>query len=96
MVNGLYILSVQGGYYPYVIIGWVERCDFLLRVRNSRIIRRFGRNGQLSQMAKNGPIKGSNPTQLLELSIEEWVPLASISRAISADPLKWSMCPEPK
>lgn len=96
MESGFYILVISGGYWPYVIVGWVERWDFLLQVRNSRVIKRFGRNGQLAQLAKDGPLIGDNPTQLLELSEEEWVPLSSVSRVIPADSNKWAMCPEPK
>ena len=95
MKNGFYILVIHGGYYPYVMAGWVQRYDFLLRVRNSRLLRQFGNGAQLSQLAKNGPMKGPNGTQLLDLSEEEWPPLASVSRPIPADPSKWPECPKP-
>jgi len=95
--DGLHILSMPGGYNPYVLIGWVERQDFILRVRGARVIRRFGQSGQLAKLATGGPIKGSNPTQLLDASAEEFVALAVVSRAIPCDPKKWAKeCPKPE
>ncbi len=97
MNNGLHILSIKSGYNPYVIVGWIERNDFILNVYNSRVIRIFGKNGELAQLAKNGPIVGENPTQLLELSEYENVPLGNISRIIPCIVDKWvDLCPVPK
>ncbi len=94
--DGFQILAVRAGYSPYVLAGWVERHDFWVRVRNSRVVRRFGQDAQLAQIAKGGPKTGPNPTQLLDLSEEEWVPVASIARAIPGTAANWPMCPKPQ
>ena len=93
--NGFYILTIPAGYAPYVLVGWVERYDFMLRLRNSRVIRRFGSAAQLANIARTGPITGENGTILLDLSEEEWVPLAG-NRIIPANPKAWAEnCPKP-
>lgn len=94
--DNFYILCIAGGYSSYVLVGWVKRRDFLLEVTNSRVIRRFGRGGQLAQLAKTGPIEGDTPTQLLGLSEKEFVSLGTVSRIIPANPDKWPMCPKPE
>lgn len=96
MTDGFYLLAIRAGYSPYVLVGWVERRDFLVRVRNCRIVRRFGQSMQLTQLATDGPRVGDNPTQLLDMADEEWVPLSSFARIKPANPKKWPMCPKPK
>lgn len=92
--NGFYILTVAGGYAPYVLVGWVERHDDMTRLRNSRVIRKFGSRAQLSVIAKKGP---RSDTDLLDLSPEEWIPVGSCGRIIPADPKAWKdQCPKPE
>lgn len=91
--DGFYILAIPAGHYPFVLAGWVDRRDLFLRVRNSRVLRRYGSRAQLSVLADNGP---QPDTQLLDLSPVEWVPVSSVARAIPADPAAWAdHCPDP-
>ena len=93
MENGLYIVSVPSGYYPYVLIGWCEIIGLELRAHNARVIRRFGPNQSLAQLAQRGP---HAQTELLTASPIEYLWRAS-ARAIPANAAKWEKeCPKPK
>ena len=94
MKNGLYILSIPSGYYPYVLIGWVHVDGLNLHVYNGRIIRRFGNMQALANIAKNGP---ANDTQLLDPSEQEEIWRPCVSRAIKASVNNWEKhCPKPQ
>lgn len=94
MDDGLYILSMPGGWYPWVLVGWAERDDLFIKFRNCRVIRRYGSRAQLSVIAKKGP---QRDTELLEPSELELIPVTSISRAIICDEESWKVyCPRPK
>jgi len=91
--DGFYILAIPAGHYPFVLAGWVDRRDLFFRLRNSRVLRRYGSRAQLSVLAALGP---QPDTQLLDLSPVEWVPVSSVGRAIPADPAAWAAhCPDP-
>ena len=93
MRSGLYIVCSPGGYYPYVRVGWLSRDDGLIRLRNCRVVRRFGTDAQLAEIAKTGP---KSNTQLLAAADEEFTSVGLISRAIPCDPKAWrEHCPKP-
>jgi hypothetical protein len=93
VTDGLYFLTTPSGYYPWVLIGWVERRDLFVRLRNCRVVRRYGSRTQLAVIAKKGP---GRDTELLDASAEEWIPITSITRAIPCDPKAWQAeCPKP-
>jgi len=92
--DGLYIFSMPGGWYPWVLVGWAERDDLFIKFQNCRVIRRYGSRAQLSVIAKKGP---QRDTELLEPSELELIPVTSISRAIICDEEAWKVyCPRPK
>ena len=94
MNDGLCIVTVAAGYYPYVLIGWAEPGDLFVTMRNCRIIRRFGSRAQLSIIAQKGP---QADTELLEPSESELIGIAQIGRVIPCNPAKWKKeCPMPK
>jgi len=91
--DGLYILCMPGGWYPWVLVGWVERDDLFIKFKNCRVIRRYGSSAQLSVIAKKGP---QSDTELLKPSELELIPITSISRAILCDEVAWkTYCPRP-
>ena len=93
MTDGLHILTAPSGYYPWVWIAWVERDDLFLKLRNCRVIRRYGNRAELAVLAKKGPARD---TELLTASELEEVPITSITRTIRCDPDKWlKECPKP-
>jgi len=95
MREGLHIVTVRGGYYPYVIVGWCRfgSHELFIDMYGARVIRWFGTDAQLSQLAKTGPM-GS--TVLLEPSEVESLCIAGIGRVIPCDPAAWKKdCPMP-
>lgn len=93
--NGLYIICSPGGYYPYVRIAWCQRVDVWIEMTNCRVIRNFGTNAELSQIATDGPL---DDTHLLKMSkTTEGCSVGMVSRRIECDPLAWEEhCPKPK
>jgi uncharacterized protein (TIGR02996 family) len=85
--NGLYIITQPGGYSPYVLVGEVEINGLDLAIRNARIIRRFGGNQSLAELAANGP---ASDTQLLAPSPVEYAWRPNVVRAIPCDADKWA------
>lgn len=93
MDDGLYIMCMPGGWYPWVMVGWVECDDLFIKFKNCRVIRRYGSSAQLSVIAKKGP---QRDTELLEPSELELIAITSISRAILCDEVAWkTYCPRP-
>ena len=93
MFETLAILCLPGGYYPYVLVGWCKcKGGFEWEIQNARIIRRFGNNAQLSQLAKNGP---QSDTHLLD-PINEFVFRPNVRRFIPCNIEAWEThCPKP-
>ena len=94
MKSGFTIVSVISGYSPYVLAGWAETDGLDVVMRNCVVIRRFGQNKALAELAVEGP---AHDTKSLPMSNREtiWRPL--ISRAIPADAKKWKQyCPKPR
>ena len=97
MNEGLKILTYpSGGYYPYVFVGWLRRVggdDYELV--GARIIRRFGRDGALVNLAEKGP---QSDTQLLDAAKHpEPVHRLLMGRVIQANAGAWKKeCPKPK
>ncbi len=93
MEDGLYLLSFPSGYSPYVIVGWVEVDGLELTVRGGRVIRRFGTNYSIAELAEKGPIES---TELLAASKVERLWRVGM-RVVDADPAVWEKhCPKPK
>ena len=93
--NGLRIVSIPGGYYPYVLVGWLRRVagdDW--EMVSARVISRFGANQQLAVLAEKGPAKD---TKLLEASTQpEDFHRLLINRSIRCNPESWAAaCPRP-
>ncbi len=94
MTDGIYIISVQSGYYPFVLVGWVRVKGLELEVYHARVLRYFGSNNSLSQLAEKGPMTG---TQLLPPSEMEEVWRPNVSRSLPANEKAWAKdCPKPK
>ena len=103
MREGLNIIVSPGGYSPYVRIGWCRRVDGDEWIMiGARIIRRFGRNQQLVNLAAKGPVAnktvaGDN-TDLLDAATEA-SPIHRL-HAIRCEPANekaWAKaCPKPK
>ena len=101
MREGLNIIVSPGGYSPYVRIGWcrrVEGDEWL--IIGARIIRRFGRNQQLVNLAANGPVVGKDQgenTDMLDAATEA-SPIHRL-HAIRCEPANekaWAkVCPKP-
>ena len=94
MDDGFYVLACRSGYDPYVIVGWFRRRDLFVMAVNSRVIRRFGTNVQLSTLAADGPQQG---TQLLDLVPSgRGVFVGAIRSFDVANPAAWAAwCPKP-
>jgi len=102
MREGLNIIVSPGGYSPYVRIAWCRRVegDEWIMI-GARIIRRFGRNQQLVNLAAKGPVVGkatSENTDLLDAATEA-SPIHRL-HAIRCEPANekaWAkVCPKPK
>jgi len=95
MRNGLKIFSLPGGYYPFVLVGWLRRVEGdEYEVLGGRVIRRFGQSQALSSLAQKGPAKD---TELLAASPTETVHRLLIGRCIPCEPSAWAKeCPKPK
>jgi len=102
MREGLNIIVSPGGYSPYVRIAWCRRVegDEWIMI-GARIIRRFGRNQQLVNLAAKGPVVGkatSENTDLLDAATEA-SPIHRL-HAIRCEPANekaWARaCPKPK
>jgi len=95
MKNGLKIFSVPGGYYPFVLVGWLRRVEGdEYEVLGGRVVRRFGQSQALSSLAQKGPAKD---TELLAASPTETVHRLLIGRCIPCEPSEWvKECPKPK
>lgn len=93
--NGLYIICSPGGYYPYVRIAWCQRVDVWIEMTNCRVIRNFGTNAELIQIATDGPL---DSTRLLKMAkTTEGCSVGMVSRRIECDPKAWEEhCPKPK
>lgn len=96
MKNGLRIVSIPGGYYPYVLVGWLRRLqgdDW--EISGARVIRRFGARQSLAGLASKGPARD---TQLLEASAQpEDLHRLLINRSIRCDEAAWAKeCPRPE
>lgn len=96
MKNGLKIISTPSGAYCYVRVGWLRRVDGdEFEIIGARVIRRFGTNAALSDIAETGPIK---TTELLVASkYPEEVHRLQIERSITCNEQAWaSECPKPE
>lgn len=95
MNSGLYIICTPGGYYPYVRIGWCQRDDIMIRLESCRVIKRFGTEAELNQIAEEGP---KSTTQLLKIAKRaEGASVSMISRWIECNPEAWKdHVPKPK
>ena len=95
MRNGLKIFSLPGGYYPFVLVGWLRRVEGdEYEVLSGRVIRRFGQSQALSSLAQKGPAKD---TELLAASPTETVHRLLIGRCIPCEPSAWAKeCPKPE
>ncbi len=96
MRPGLKIVSLPGGYYPYVLVGWLRRVGGdEWEIVGARVVRRFGQNQALAGLAEKGPAKD---TELLVASKKpESLHRLLIGRSIPCEPDKWAKeCPKPK
>lgn len=100
IANGLYVICSPGGYSPYVRIGWLRFIeDDEYEIVGARVIARFGRNAELSVLARKGPQVGTQAdTQLLTAS-EVPVPIHRL-HMIRLEPAvedAWKLaCPRPR
>jgi hypothetical protein len=94
MTEGLRIVSVPAGSYPYVLVGWVkQRRGDEFDVLNCRVVRRYGQNVSLSWLAQNGPAKD---TKLNDLSPREEFHRLHVTRCIPCVEAPWlEFCPRP-
>ncbi len=91
---GLHIICVPAGYYPYVRIGWCERRDDMLVIRNCRVIKKFGTLAELAAIAEEGP---KVSTKLLTMAKYETTATGLIARCIPCNPKAWAKeCPKPE
>ena len=96
MRNGLYVISIASGYYPYVLVGWAARDDGdEYKIHGARVIRRFGKKKSLAWLAANGP---AADTELLDAAvIPECIHRLHMQRPIPCVVEAWKKeCPQPK
>jgi hypothetical protein len=95
MRDGLTIISIPSGYYPYVLVGWVRRVTGdEYDVHGARVIKRFGRNNALATLAAKGPLTAE---LLPAAEIPERVHRLLVTRAIPCAVAPWAKeCPRPK
>jgi hypothetical protein len=93
--EGLKIITLPGGYVPYVLVGWLKRvAGDEWHLHNARVIRRFGAGKTLTDLAEEGP---AEDTQLLSPSAKpEEVHRLNIGRSIPCNEESWKeACPKP-
>lgn len=96
MRNGLKIFTERGGYYPYVSIGWVRRVNGdEFEAIGARVIRRFGQNASLADLAANGPKRDTELLEAAKLPVE--LHRLTVGRVLQCAPEAWAEeCPKPK
>lgn len=93
MKEGLSIITVASGYNPYVLVGWARPGDLFVDLYGCRLIRRFGGQAQLANLAKKG-LQAN--TELLDPSEYESIGIACIGRVIPCNEAAWKKeCPRP-
>lgn len=89
----LMIIYTPSGYAPLVRVGWMSCRDYWVLMQNCRVVRRFGGNAQIANLAKKGPI---GTTELLDLSEEETAAITACVRVVPCNEKAWiEQCPKP-
>lgn len=88
MHDGLNIVHTPSGWSPYVIIAWCRVRDGIVEYAPGyRVLRRFGSEAQVAQLAANGP---AETTQLLDPApLAGGCSTAMVSRFDEANPEAW-------
>lgn len=91
----------DGGYYPYVLVGWVRRvAGDEYDVVGARCVRRFGESQALAGLAARGPLREreKQPTDLLEpAALPERIHRLLVRRCLPCDEKAWAKdCPRPE
>lgn len=84
--TGVYIVTIPGGYSPYILVGRMIVNGLEVKAVRARIIHRLGSRQSLAELAANGP---ASDTELLPPSAIENLWRPSIGRAVPVNPNAW-------
>jgi hypothetical protein len=94
MQAGLAIITLPGGYNPFVLVGWCRPVrGYEWEILNCRCVRRYGANVSIAELAGGGP---APTTQLNALSGRELFFRPAVGRWLPCSETAWlAHCPRP-